>query len=123
LIRRNLKKIVFYSPDFTMCTNLLLFLQQDYLVTTTTDVDILMNIMDISDVDLLLIDSEPNALLEEFLQDLRGKRPSLPIILTYVFKQAIQGAEENLRKYVNSIFYKPYDLNEVTKQLITLTLK
>jgi DNA-binding NtrC family response regulator len=118
-----MKKILFYSHDFSFCMNLLLYLQHDYLVTTTTDVEHLRSLVKNAEVDLLLIDSEPNAILQEFLQQLREFNDTLPVILTYVYKQKINEMESEVRPYVNSIFYKPYDLNEVTKQLIDLTLK
>lgn len=117
-----MKRIIFYSPDFSLCTNLIMYLQNDFLVTSTTDLEILKTVIFNSKLDLVLIDSEPDASLQLFLKEVKALKPDITIILTYVYKQKMHDLDNSIRKYVSSVFYKPYDLNEVTKKLALLTL-
>ena len=117
-----MKHILLYSKDFSFSTNMMMYLQNDFSVKSTTSMDVLKSLTGCSPVDLILIDTDPDNSLQEFLKEIRGIKPDVPVILTYVFKQKIKEVDSSLRKYVNSVFYKPYDLNEVTKKLAHLTL-
>jgi len=112
-----MKSIVFYSNDFNMCFSLLIYLQNNYKVTTTTDLDIVKSIVKTSDLDLLIMDTDPSEIIECYLKDIRNTKTNLPIVLTYVFKNQIKELDTKLREYVNSIFYKPFDLNEISMKL------
>lgn len=113
-----MKNILFYSPDFSMCYSLLMYLQDRYHVTTTTDIEV-MKIIAKSGFDLVIMDIEPSENIEAFCRDL-NKDSKIPVILTYVYKNQINNYDSSIRKYVSSIFYKPYDLNEVSQELSSL---
>ena len=90
-----------------------MFLQDKYGITTTTDLDIVESVSNNSNVDLVLMDTEPSPLVENLCEKIKSKNPDLPIILTYVYKKQISESDKKIRKTVNSVFYKPYDLNEI----------
>lgn len=116
-----MKKIVFYSPDFTLNLSLLMFLQSNYNITTTTDIEDLKAIASSFNNDLIILDTPPTINVETLCRKLKEFNPKTPIILLYVFDHKLKVPDENIRKYVNSVFYKPFDLDNVTKQLSVLT--
>ena len=97
-----------------------MFLQDKYNITTTTDLDIVESVSKNSNADLVLMDTEPSSLVENLCEDIRSKNPELPIILTYVYKKQFSELDKKIRKTVNSIFYKPYDLNEIAVKVSSL---
>lgn len=115
-----MKKLIFYSPDFSMCYSLLMYLQETYRVTTTTDLDILKNIVTNSGFDLIILDAEPSSKVEEICKSIKDSQMKTPVILTYVYNTRMKESETKIRKYINSIFYKPFDLNEVSLKLSAL---
>lgn len=114
------KKILFYSPDFNLCLSLLVYLQDKYVITTTTDLSIVKAIADGSNFNLLLMDTEPSGVIENICEGIKSKDTNIPIILTYVYKTQFSEFEEKIKKLVSSIFYKPYDLNEISLKLNSL---
>lgn len=120
LFSAKMKNIVFYSSDFNMCFSLLMYLQNNYNVTTTTDMEVVKTLIENSDFNLLILDSEPTDKIETLCRKIKDNKSTLPIILTYVFKNQIKDFDSKIRKYVNSIFYKPFDLNEVSLKLSML---
>lgn len=117
-----MKSILFYSPDFSMCYSLLMYLQDKFNVTTTTDMHIVRSLVANSEFDVLLMDSEPSREIEEICRGLKGSKESIPVILTYVYQNHIKDLDSKIRPFVNSVFYKPFDLNEVTRKLTALAV-
>lgn len=115
-----MKNIVVYSSDSNICLSLLMYLQNDYNVTTTTSLSILKAMTNNIRFDMIIMDTDPSKTIENACQEIRGKDPDIPIILTYVYKHNQKSFDSNIRKYASSIFYKPFDLNEVTKELTAL---
>ena len=102
-----------------MCYSLLMFLQDRYNVTTTTDLDVARSITGNLTFDLVIIDAEPTAEILKLCRSIKEGN-SVPVILTYVYKKQVQEMELNIKKYVNSVFYKPFDLSEVSSKLNSL---
>lgn len=115
-----MKNAIFYSPDLNLCVSLLLYFQDKYRVTTTTDMDVLKIIATKPACDLIIIDVEPNKQIENLCHLIKQENSNSALILTYVFKNHLQETEKNLRAYADAIFYKPVDLVEVTKTLNTI---
>ncbi|OGU98634.1 MAG: hypothetical protein A2330_06165 [Ignavibacteria bacterium RIFOXYB2_FULL_36_7] len=116
-----MKKIIFYSPDFTLNLSLLMYLQSSYSITTTTDIDDLKAICSSFSCDLIILDTPPSTDVEILCQDLKLLKSGTPIIMFYVFDNKFKIFDQNIRKYVTSVFYKPFDLENVTQQLSLLT--
>ncbi len=115
-----MKNILFYSPDFSMCFSLLMYLQDSYSVTTTTDLEVFKNVVNSSNLDLVIMDAEPSEKVELICKNIKDNFPKVPVILTYVYKNQLKDLENKIRQFVNSIFYKPFDLNEVSTKLTAL---
>ena len=105
-----------------MCVSLLMYLQDKYNITTTTDLEIVETISNSSNVDLVLMDTEPSDIIENLCENIKNKNSKLPIILTYVYKKQISESDKKIRKTVNSVFYKPYDLNEIAVKMSSLII-
>ncbi len=115
-----MKNIVVYSSDSNICLSLLMYLQNDYNVTTTTNLNILKAMTSNIKFDMIIMDTDPSKSVENVCRGIRESDPDIPIILTYVYGNTNKVFDTNIRKYANSIFYKPFDLNEVTKELTAL---
>jgi DNA-binding response OmpR family regulator len=96
-----------------------MYLQNRYNITATTDLNVLKNVINTSDFDLVILDTEPSAKIEDFCKKIKCEI-KIPVILTYVYKNQLKDFDFNIRKYVNTIFYKPFDLNEVSMKLSAL---
>lgn len=97
-----------------------MYLQESYSVTATTNLKAISPFAESSEFDLIILDDAPNKDILDLCRDLKEKKPAVPVIITYVFDKKIKDLEPALRKYVTSIFYKPYDLNEVTMKMASL---
>jgi len=115
-----MKKIVVYSPDSNICLSLFMYLQSDYNVTTTTDVTILKTMTKHIKFDLLIMDVQPSHSVEAFCKEMNNQHPEIPVILTYVYRDNNKKFDLNIRKYISSVFYKPFDLYEVSKYMTSL---
>ncbi len=112
-----MKKVLFYSPDFSLCYSLLIYLQDKYNVTSSTDFNVLKSLAVNSDFDLFIIDSEPNPKLEKLCSAIKKSSPHLKIVLTYVYNKKMSAAEKRIRDYISTVFYKPFDLTDITKSI------
>lgn len=99
-----------------------MYLQDKFEVTTTTNLEIIRALTANSAFDVILMDSEPSKDIEDLCKSLKEKNENLPVILTYVYQTQIKERDTKIRKYVNSIFYKPFDLNEVSTKLTALAV-
>lgn len=112
-----MKKVLFYSPDFSLCYSLLVYLQDKYNVTSSTDINVLKSLTHNSDFDLLVIDSEPDNRVEQLCSEIKDCHPDLKIILTYVYDKKMNIAENRVKKLIAGVLYKPFDLSEFGKYL------
>lgn len=115
-----MKNIIVYSSDTNICLSLLMYLQSDYNVTTTTNLSVLRMMTKHIKFDLIIMDTDPSKVIESTCKEIREGNPNLPIILTYVYENNNKIFDKSIRKYISSIFYKPFDLTEVTSHLATL---
>ncbi len=112
-----MKSILFYSPDLNLCASLLMFFNEKYAVTTTTDLSVLGNIFNSAHFDLLVIDSEPTDTIIDLCKTVRESHPGIPVISTYVYTNKFSDNEAELKSSVDIIFYKPIDLFEVSQKI------
>ncbi len=115
-----MKNILVYSSDSNICLSLLMYWQNDFNVTTTTSLEVLRLVAFKFDFDMIIMDTDPSVKVENFCRDLRVKNSQVPLVLSFVYQQNSKKFDDNIRKYTKTIFYKPFDLNEVTKHLSAL---
>ncbi|MDT3697281.1 MAG: hypothetical protein ROY99_12935 [Ignavibacterium sp.] len=112
-----MKNIVIYSPDFSLCYSLLLYLQTQYKVVTTTVLEVVSSLVCSNSADLVILDSEPNNEVIILCEQIKKCNGDLPLILTYVFNDKNLDRENEIKKFVNEIFYKPFDLNDISSKI------
>lgn len=115
-----MKNIVIYSPDFSLCYSLLMYLQTQYKVVATTDLDVVSSLVCSNSADLVILDTEPNTEILLMCENFKKCKGDLPLILTYVFNNRNTGTENKIKKFVDEIFYKPFDLNEISSKIPVL---
>lgn len=115
-----MKSVVIYSPDFNLCYSLLMYLQAQYKVIATTNFEAVSSLICSSSADLIIIDSEPTPELKTKCEEYKKCNAAVPLILTYVFNNKIKDSELMIKSSVNEIFYKPFDLNEITLKISSL---
>ncbi len=117
-----MKNVLLYSTDFSMCLSLLMYLQNNFNITTTTDLSVLGNLAKMQGFDIIIMDAEPNKKIEIFCENLRANNAEIPLIFTYVYHNNTKDFDVSIRKFANSIFYKPFDINEVSKKVAALAV-
>ncbi len=115
-----MKNVVIYSPDFSLCYSLLMYLQTHYKVVATTDIEVVSSLICNNSADLVIMDTEPSKDVQIKCEQFKKCRSEVPLILTYVFNNRIKESEEKIKRFVNEIFYKPFDLNEISVKIPTL---
>ncbi len=116
-----MKKILIYSSDFIMSFSFLMFLQNRYNITLTTDLRDFELISKNTSFDIILMDAEPNKETESICRNIQRLK-TIPVILFYVYSSDFKEFDQKIRKYVRTIFYKPFDLFEVSNTLDLLTI-
>ena len=118
----NKKNILFVSPDLSLCASLLMYFYDKYSVTTTTDFNRLEKLLHSDDYDLLVLDSEPTDKIKNICSGLCNSGHCIPTILTYVYQDRYEEMENGIKKYVSAVFYKPFDLTEVSREVDKIIL-
>lgn len=104
-----------------MSFSLLMYLKDRYNITVSMDHEDLLKIVKCTHFDLILMDMEPSEKMEKICEEIKTVNPNIPIVLIYVYKNQNKEFDIKIRKFADFIFYKPFDLNEVTKELSVLT--
>jgi competence CoiA-like predicted nuclease len=112
-----MKRVIIYSPDFSLCYSLLVFLQNHYKIVVTTDFELLDSFSFDSKNDEVFLDHEPDSQLVLTCEKIKNENPDVPIFLTYVYNKRTSQSENKIKSFVNEIFYKPFDLNEISLKL------
>ncbi|HKJ82011.1 MAG TPA: hypothetical protein VJ954_08310 [Ignavibacteriaceae bacterium] len=115
-----MKNILVYSTDSNICLSLLMYWQNDYNVTTTTSLEVMRIVAFQLDYDMIIMDTDPSVEVENFCRDLREKNAQVPLVLSFVYQNSSKDFDNKIRQYTKTIFYKPFDLTEVTKHLSSL---
>lgn len=97
-----------------------MYLQSHYKVVATTDIEVVSSLICNKSADLVIMDTEPSNDVQIKCEQFKKCRSDVPLILTYVFNNRIKESEEKIKRFVNEIFYKPFDLNEISVKIPTL---
>lgn len=97
-----------------------MYLQSHYKVVATTDLEVVSSLICNKSADLVIMDTEPSFDVQQKCEQFKKCRSDVPLILTYVFNNKIKDSEARIKRFVNEIFYKPFDLNEISIKIPTL---
>ena len=112
-----MKNILFVSPDLSLCASLLMYFNEKYSVTTTTNFENVSKILQTEKFDLVVLDADLTTATERLLKEISALPVKVPVILTYVYTVKHQSMESSIRPFVNEVFYKPFDLLEVSSKI------
>jgi DNA-binding response OmpR family regulator len=94
--------------------------QDRYNVITTTNLGLLEKFVGTYSADLVIIDAIPSEKVLERLEGLGGVKSDLPIIMLYVYNSRETQLDTAIRKHVDSVFYKPFEIDSVSDRIGTL---
>lgn len=114
------KTILLYSPDLNFCFSLSVLFQDRFNVITTTNLGLMDKLQGTYAADLVIIDAIPSDGLLERLERLKQQRPTLPIFVLYVYNARDAQLDRDIRALIDSVFYKPIELETVTERIETL---
>jgi DNA-binding response OmpR family regulator len=115
--RQQKKTVVLYSPDLNFCFSLSLFFQDRYDVITTTNLGMLEEFVEGHAADLVLMDAVPSEGTLERIERLKRIRCGLPIIMVYVYSSRDFGLDRAVRERIDSVFYKPFEVDTVSSRI------
>jgi DNA-binding response OmpR family regulator len=111
------KTIVICSPDLSFCFCLSTFLQDRYTVLTTTNSGLLENFAQHFSINLVLVDAEPSAKIIEQVQNLKKMVQGLPILMVYVYRPRAVDLDNAIRKHIDGVMYKPFDVHGMSERI------
>jgi response regulator RpfG family c-di-GMP phosphodiesterase len=111
------KTLLMFSPDPNLCMSFGMLYQDSYRVVTTTEIGKLESLSCKHSADILVVDGEPSPELLTTLEHMKHVRPDLPIILLYVFDPRSGAIDQLLRSYVDTVFYKPFEIQSVSRRI------
>lgn len=111
------KTIVLCSPDLNFCLSLSMLFQDRYNVVTTSDLETLLKSVPSFPADLVLVDAGPSERTLRQIEDLKRLRAHISIIMLYVYSAKDGDLDRVVRKEVDSIFYKPFEIGTVSQRI------
>jgi response regulator RpfG family c-di-GMP phosphodiesterase len=114
---RGRKTLLMFSPDPNLCMSFSMLYQDSYRVVTTTEIGSLESLSGQHSADILVVDGEPSPELLLALEQMKHVCPDLPIILLYVFDPRSGAMDQLLRSYVDTVFYKPFEIQSVSRRI------
>lgn len=112
--------ILLYSPDLNFCFSLSVLFQDRFNVITTTNLGLMDRLQSTYAADLIIFDAVPSEGLLDRLERLRRERPTLPVFVLYVYNARESQLDREIRSRVDSVFYKPIELETVTQRIESL---
>lgn len=115
------QKVLIFSSDSDFCRSLALLFQSMYEVYFTTSINELLKFIEEKNINLLIVDSPvSDGTVYPSIRDARVQYPKLFIVLLYVYKFSNIDLEKKYRQYVDALFYKPVDINQLTNIINSL---
>jgi DNA-binding response OmpR family regulator len=114
------RTILIYSPDLNFCFSLSMLFQNRYIVVTTTNPGMLETFADHYAADLVIVDAVPSEKMIERLDGLKSQNARLPVIMLYVYNSRETALDAAIRRHVDSVVYKPFDIADMAKRIAEL---
>ena len=111
------QSIVLYSPDMDYCMSLRLLFQDRYNMITTTDVNMLVTIVNAFQPDLVIIDALPTLRMRRRVELMKRSNAGLRVMFFCTQRISDQEIHDFVRSSVDAVFSKPVDLAEITDRI------
>ncbi len=114
---QQVKTIVLYGSDKDLCASLQMLFQDRYEIVTACDYASLIAAVDAASPALLIADVLPTERIGALFGQLKHAHPTLKIVLFYAPRYNDKPLLESIRRHVDSVLYKPVDLETVTNRV------
>ena len=111
------KTILIYSRDLNFSFSFSAVFQDRFNVITTTNPGMLESFVAHYSADLVIVDADPSESMIEQIGNLKGLNKDLPIFALYVYSQRERELDRSIRGQVDSVFYKPFEINVISKRI------
>ena len=115
--REDAQAIVLYSPDMDYCMSLRLLFQDRYNMITTTDLNMLVTIVNAFQPDLVIIDALPTQRMRRRVELMKHGNAEMRVMFFCTQRFTDQEVHEFIRSSVDAVFSKPVDLVEITERI------
>jgi DNA-binding response OmpR family regulator len=117
------KNILVIDPDEDFCTNVRLFLEENYRVTARQELDYIDYSILMNGIDLLLIEAEyAGTDVLALVKNLKKNHKNLKIIIMYTYFSSDKVTEKSLAAYTDDMINKPFDVDVLKEKIDTLLL-
>jgi DNA-binding response OmpR family regulator len=114
-----MKKILMADCEPEMCADLASFLRDKYQVSMAKSREEALEHLRQEEIDLLIVDVKvPVTKALQLIQESKGIRPDLAVIVMYLYFDQTQDVEHLLRKVADLCIRKPLDNHEVIAKAI-----
>ena len=117
------QSIVLYSPDMDYCMSLRLLFQDRYNMITTTDVNMLVTIVNAFQPDLAIIDALPTLRMRHRVEVMKRSNSGLRIMFFCAQRCSDHEVHDFIQTSVDAVFPKPVDLVEITGRIRDLVVR
>lgn len=109
--------VVLYSPDIDFCMSLSMFFQDMYKIITTTDPEMMLEIVKGYQPDLAIVDASPSDRMNHRFEIMKREDDRLRIMLLHVPR--VEGPPLHLQRtpHVDAMLSHPIDLTDVMEQV------
>jgi DNA-binding NtrC family response regulator len=114
------RTILIYSPDLNFCFSLSMLFQDRYSVVTTTNPGMLETFADHYAADLVIVDAMPSEKMIDRLDGLKNQNRNVPVIMLYVYSPRDAALDATIRRHVDSVIYKPFDIADMARRVAEL---
>ena len=116
-VEEHKKTIVLCSPDLNFCLSLSMLFQDRYNVVTTSDLETLLKSVPAFPADLVLVDAGPSQKTLQQIEDLKRLKAQISIIMLYVYSAKDGALDRVVRRAVDAVFYKPFEIGTVSQRI------
>lgn len=110
------KTIILYSPDIDFCVSFQMLLEDRYNVVTTTDLEMILMLVNTFHPELLIADVAPTRRMCERFEMIRSQEPATSIMMFYA-SFPDRTLLSRIHNTVDVLFSKPIDVTEVTHRI------
>ena len=114
------RTILIYSPDLNFCFSLSMLFQDRYNEVTTTNPGMLETFVEHYAADLVIVDAVPSEKMIGRLDGLKSQKKQLPVIMLYVYSSRDAALDAAIRRRVDSVIYKPFDIADMARRIAEL---
>jgi len=107
------KTILIYSPDLNFSFSLSMVFQERYNVVTASNPTMLESCATTYAADIAIVDAVPSEKLIRQIDNLKILRGRLAVIVTYVYNARDVELDNAIRVHVDSVLYKPFEVDAV----------